>query len=166
MKSGRELFDTLQGIWRISRVVASAVETERFTAIGHAAFVKNQANAAQLDYSERVLMQNPALNISQVARKKYTYKLDPAANTLTKYFDDGRLFYSIGAPDSGRCGGDHLCINDMYKSDYAFASDDAFTIVYDVQGPAKNYEITTEYTRMQPSEVAAERVEVTDGGIA
>jgi len=44
--------------------------------------------------------------------------------------------------------GNHHCGYDLYETEYRFIGDRRFWIKHVVRGPIKNYEISTDYTRI------------------
>ena len=142
----KQVFDFLPGRWKIARSVASQVLCENIKADGDAAFIVSKDNPNLILYSEKVTIYNSALNTSLIAMQKYKYKHDIATSSISKYFNDGKFFYKLNISDH-KIGGEHLCIQDKYTSNYVFG-DGQFTITYSVEGPSKCYEIITEYTKI------------------
>lgn len=68
----------------------------------------------------------------------------PAEGRIEVQYDDGRPFHDfvIDEPEAV-----HLCGEDRYRVTYEFDTD-AWTSVWDVQGPRKDYRMTTRYTRI------------------
>jgi RPE3 domain-containing protein len=97
-------------------------------------------------YSEEVIIHNSILNANTIGRQKYQYKYDTTTSSLSKHFNDGGFFYNIEISDH-KIGGRHLCIRDTYVATYMF-EDNKFTLSYHVHGPSKNYEITTQYSKV------------------
>ena len=66
--------------------------------------------------------------------------------------DPPRLFHeiSLSASPGGELSGSagHLCEPDAYQSAYRFMSDGTFVVRHVVSGPAKDYTMTTIYTRL------------------
>jgi hypothetical protein len=61
-------------------------------------------------------------------------------------FADGREFYRLDLR-SGACSARHPCRADQYLATVTRLSPDSFTETWRVVGPAKDYELTTTYTR-------------------
>ena len=61
-------------------------------------------------------------------------------------FADGRDFYQLDLR-SGSCRAVHPCRADRYSVTVTWLSPDAFTEVWQVTGPAKDYDLTSVYTR-------------------
>lgn len=59
-------------------------------------------------------------------------------------FDDGRPSHSF-VPDGVGAGTDHPCGDDFYKVLYNFVSWPAWSAVWTVEGPRKDYTSTTQY---------------------
>ncbi|MEM7240147.1 MAG: DUF6314 family protein [Pseudomonadota bacterium] len=68
----------------------------------------------------------------------------PADGRVEVQYDDGRPFHDFvdDAPEAV-----HLCGDDRYRVTYDFEID-AWTSIWYVKGPAKNYEMTTRYRRI------------------
>jgi hypothetical protein len=61
-------------------------------------------------------------------------------------FADGREFYTLDlSPGSWRA--EHICRDDRYQVTVTWLSPDSFSETWRVAGPAKDYEMTTTYTR-------------------
>lgn len=179
MTTAKQIFDYLPGIWRLSRQTITPLKkwnnsgAESIKASGFAAIVPSQSNSNLLIYSEKVVVNNPDDSSSVMngmeARQKYKYLFDSTSSTLTKYFFDDRLFYTLDIKsDSARdlktteataissivgCG-EHLCIQDMYVANYQFIDSRNFVLKYTINGPKKCYEIITEFEKLESDEVA------------
>ena len=66
---------------------------------------------------------------------------------LTVNFPDGRLFYSLGNATENQTI-DHLCGDDRYQGDYIYNNPNHFTLIWTVNGPRKDYTMTTHYHRI------------------
>ena len=79
---------------------------------------------------------------------------DASRDKITKYFEDGRLFYDLQFVEQSESSalGDHLCEADRYKAFYHFISTDNFVLKYDILGPEKDYTIRTEFIRDKKDE--------------
>lgn len=146
IKTGKQIFDFLPGVWKISRNVVSKVLYENIKANGYGAFIVSQNDHNIILYSEKVTIYNSGLNTSGIGTQKYKYKYDITTSSVSKYFNDERFFYTINISDN-QIDGEHLCLRDKYISNYVFG-DDRFTLTYSVNGPSKCYDIITEYTKM------------------
>lgn len=185
MSSAKQIFEYLPGIWRLSRqTLTSLKELDRSGAEcikgnGFAAFVLNKTDPNLLMYSEKVTVtvpadQNSAMN-GMEAKQKYKYRFDGQALTLSKYFFDDRLFYTLdlgsanelcaasgsGYTASTACG-EHLCEQDFYTAKYLFVDRDSFSLTYSVKGPKKCYEIQNEYKRCEADDTQKLGIDVRD----
>jgi Family of unknown function (DUF6314) len=61
-------------------------------------------------------------------------------------FADGREFYHLDLR-TGACHAVHLCRDDRYAVTVTWLTADSFTEVWQVTGPAKDYDLTSVYTR-------------------
>jgi len=63
-----------------------------------------------------------------------------------------KFFHTLQVTDQGiGSTSEHLCIDDLYQATMKVSSDSAFSTTWVVDGPNKNYTITTEFTRAQVS---------------
>lgn len=185
MCSAKQIFDSFPGIWKLTRETVPLKQlhnsgTEYIRANGFAAFSPMESDSELLIYSEKVTVNcatNSKLNGLE-ARQKYKYRYDNAERTLTKYFFDDRLFYTMKIDNryDGETAeatasnhvtgcGTHLCIQDLYEADYFFANDKQFRLKYTINGPKKCYEIITMYDKCSTDEVARLGLEIANGEI-
>ncbi|MEM8793090.1 MAG: DUF6314 family protein [Pseudomonadota bacterium] len=68
----------------------------------------------------------------------------PGAGRVEVRYEDGRPFHDFVDEDPEAI---HQCGEDTYRVSYAFDGD-AWTSVWDVKGPAKDYRMTTRYRRV------------------
>lgn len=66
---------------------------------------------------------------------------------VTVNFPDGRLFYHLTTPTQNQTI-DHLCGDDSYQGDYMYHNANHFTLIWTVNGPKKDYTMTTDYHRI------------------
>lgn len=189
MSSVRQIFDSLPGIWRLTRETLTPLKqwqnsgAECIKANGFAAFIPNQSDPNLLIYTEKVTINSDdpdnAMNGMQ-ARQKYKYRYDKAAQTLTKYFYDDRLFYELKIGDNLsdtegtteviafnelKFCGSHLCVQDTYDASYVFRNNDQFELNYSVKGPKKCYRIITKFEKYNADEAAQLGLEIVNDEI-
>lgn len=186
MTSAKQIFDILPGVWKLSRQTLTPLKqwqnsgAECIKANGFAAITCTDSDPNVLIYSEKVtisdLNDNNGIMNGMEARQKYKYQFDSNANTLTKYFFDDRLFYSLNCDETTDNGsvtsggrslcGEHLCIQDNYVANYLFSeTGHSYTLKYTINGPNKCYEIITEYEKCQPNQQAELGIEIFNGEI-
>lgn len=183
MCSAKQIFDSLPGIWKLSRETNPLKQlqnsgTEYFKANGFAAFTSMESDPNLLIYSEKVTIESANEMNEMEAKQKYKYRYDNVEKTLTKYFFDDRLFYTIKfdnqhdnktakatASNHVTGCGKHLCIQDLYEANYAFSNDKHFQMKYTVNGPKKCYEIITKYEKCSANELAESDIQITNGEI-
>lgn len=170
MSTAKQVFDFLPGIWKISRRTLTPLTkwqnsgAECINAEGYAAIFRVESDSNLLIYTEKLTIfdangTNSGMN-GMVAKQKYKYRFDPVDESLTKYFYDDRLFYTLqfdndktneiasSGKHTFRVCGEHLCIEDNYVASYTFSpSGDRYTMKYSVNGPKKCYEIITDYEK-------------------
>ncbi|MFW2586727.1 DUF6314 family protein [Sagittula sp. SSi028] len=129
----RNLTDFL-GFWQISREIAQADGT-RALFTGHGTWTQRPDGGA--DYAETGQLEMGGGRFTAERRYHWTPGLDV-------YFDDGRFFHRV--PAGGGATG-HWCDPDQYDVRYDFADWPAWTVVWQVHGPRKDYTMTSRYTR-------------------
>lgn len=178
MASAKQIFDSLPGIWRITRETLTPLKqwqnsgAECIKASGYAAFISAESDPNLLLYSEKVRINSgdDASNSSGMngleAKQKYKFRYDNSTSSITKYFFDDRLFYTLKIDDKNDntteatasnvitvgCG-THLCIQDLYEANYSFHNDKYFELTYTINGPKKCYEIINTYEKCNDDEV-------------
>jgi hypothetical protein len=73
----------------------------------------------------------------------YAARTDGAADV---FFADGREFFRLDLT-SGDCQAEHLCRADRYEVTVSRTGDDSFTEIWRVTGPAKDYQLSSRYSR-------------------
>lgn len=145
IKTAKQAFDFLPGLWRLTRNVKSQLLSEKITASGYGMFVVFKDDPNLILYSEKVNLYNVNLNIHASCTQKYKYKYDVSKASICKYFSDDRFFYELRVVDNKANGG-YLCVRDKYIPNYVF-SENRFSLTYAVNGPSKSYEIVTDYKK-------------------
>ena len=152
--SARVVFDSWPGLWHLSRTVVSSVKSEVMDAHGYAAFIPSSDTPNVLKYSEKVTIDNQSGGLFGFQR--YEYRFDPGTSTVSKYLQDGGLFYDLkielddGGLRAAACV-PHLCVADLYSPEYSFEQDgQSFSLKYAVSGPAKAYSIVTRFSKLGP----------------
>jgi hypothetical protein len=161
------VFRGMQGIWTISRRISSHKVsmpggTFNGTAHFHPRFPTDATFVAEYLYIEEgtlALESGPSLP----ATRRYIYRYNEAEDKISAWFADedgenvGRLFntWQFEEPSSGHLGwvarGHHWCDPDTYKNTCGFrfkgAMLDNFSIMYEVEGPNKDYSHHSTYAR-------------------
>jgi len=87
-------------------------------------------------------------NVENTAYKEYVYLYDVARDKIIKKFTTGNVFYELSIDfEKQVANGDHLCDKDFYKAFYSFTDPQNFVLTYFVNGPKKDYEIETKFTK-------------------
>lgn len=189
MFGAKQIFDLLPGIWRLQRETLTPLKqwqlsgAECIKANGFAVFTSTETDPNLLIYSEKVKINSANDGNSSgmnglEAKQRYKYRYDAAATTLTKYFFDDRLFYTLKidtrhdnesteamATNQVIGCGEHLCIKDLYKANYSFANDHQFELKYTIEGPKKCYEIITKYEKCNSNEIEQLNLQIENGEI-
>ena len=61
-------------------------------------------------------------------------------------FEDGRPFHRLCLSD-GRCAVEHICGDDNYRGAFEALGANALRVCWQVEGPRKDYRLTTDYLR-------------------
>ena len=163
MITTKQVFTLLQGIWKFTRYVAHKKPSEElYEGTGYAVLLKESEK--ELKYHERVTLKDMSTQSEIKGYRTYKYIYNSEKDEITKYFDDGKLFYKIDVSDTN-CSGKHLCIRDFYVAKYQFNNDNNFSLKYQVNGPQKDYTINTEYTRINEQDISLLGIVITNGEI-
>lgn len=138
--NARTIFGMLNGAWSYKRVISNYGTID-----GEAVFTLTEPDVLQYKEKGRLhLTDGPVLE----ALQEYVYRLEDG-DRLSVYFRDGRLFHHLSLGDDGRTGGgDHLCKMDFYQAAYRFEGPNAFTLIYNVKGPKKDYVSETHFIKL------------------
>lgn len=186
MGSARQIFDSLPGIWKLTRETLTPLKhwqhsgAQSIKASGFAAFTTSDLDPNLLIYSEKVTIDsNNGSEMNGVeAKQKYKYRFDNSTSSLTKYFFDDRLFYTMeieskhdnettearASNEITGCG-THLCIQDLYEANYSFYSDHFFQLKYTINGPKKCYEIINKYEKCNSNDLTELGIQIDNGEI-
>lgn len=188
MTSAKQIFDSFPGIWKLTRETLTPLKqwqysgAESIRANGFAAFTLSESDPNLLIYSEKVTIHSDSDGSSVMngmeAKQKYKYRYESATKTLSKYFFDDRLFYSlkidtrhghetaeaIASNEVSGCG-THLCIQDLYEANYLFLNDKQFELKYTINGPKKCYEIITQFEKCNDEEIVQLGIQIENGEI-
>ena len=127
----RDLADFI-GRWVIEReIVHAGAPPAQF--VGQAEWTATTGGA---DYFETGVLKLAGHSDMQAERR---YRWD---NDLNVYFDDGRFFHQVPALGGGT---EHWCDPDDYKVAYDFDHWPQWSARWAVQGPRKNYVMTSRY---------------------
>lgn len=186
MASAKQIFDSLPGIWKLTRETLTPLKhwqnsgAECIKATGFAAFTPDESDPNLLIYSEKVTInsRNGSEMNGVEAKQKYKYRFDNTKSTLTKYFYDDRLFYTMQIDTShgnekteARASsevvgcGTHLCIEDLYEANYSFCNDSYFELKYTINGPKKCYEIFNKYEKCNSNDINEFDIQIDNGEI-
>ena len=136
---------SLTGSWSLRRRIDNGAAM-----IGAATFAARDDGG--FDYHERGRL---SLADGQTINAERRYVFEDALAGFVVWFteDPPRLFHRVvlAATAAGWAGTTaHLCGNDRYDSDYEFRAGGSFAIRHRVQGPRKDYTISTDYSRSRP----------------
>jgi hypothetical protein len=139
-----KVFQALDGMWKIDRIIKpGGVMT------GQAEF--RPVSKTQYHYTERGRLTTEAGDVIEDVTRAYIYKFED--NTIQIYYadgpDNGALFQTLNFIDESCATAEHLCGQDLYKSEYQFNFPDSFTIKHVVKGPKKDYVSETVFTRLK-----------------
>jgi hypothetical protein len=142
----------LAGDWDVVREIADHRTGGAGSFRGRACFRPGEDTAA----AEPAGLDGHMLEFTERGELKFGAHRGPASRSLRYYgrsdgsadvrFADDREFYRLDLR-SGSCRAVHPCRADRYAVTVTWLSDDSFTEVWQVMGPAKDYDITSVYTR-------------------
>eukprot|EP00658_Telonema_sp_P-2_P025913 TRINITY_DN20449_c0_g1_i1.p1 TRINITY_DN20449_c0_g1~~TRINITY_DN20449_c0_g1_i1.p1 ORF type:complete len:249 (-),score=87.46 TRINITY_DN20449_c0_g1_i1:320-958(-) len=155
--SGRRLLDFLAGSWRMSRLIHSNQTGTTMASLedAMAEWVVTEKPYRML-YTEQgqLLAYHGGAEPSRLeVKRQYLYGFDEE-HEIDVWFhqpgglDHDKFFHRFSLPpDQRRARAEHLCVDDLYKGEIVLDGDDRFTTRWHVRGPAKDYTITSKYTR-------------------
>lgn len=131
--------DAFRGLWTLTRTIEDRrnARTGRFE--GTARF---EPAPGGLDYFEEGRLAF-ADGTTFAATRRYVW-CDAGAGSIEVRFADGRFFHRF-CPDESRPAAFHDCSPDRYRVAYDFGSWPRWRADWRVIGPAKDYELSSEY---------------------
>lgn len=132
------IFSSLAGCWSFTRRISEGTLVKglaRFSSLGPRC----------LRYIEEGTL-TTAQGVVCDCYRNYLYRLENGE--IHVFFDETppRFFHAlVFSADEQSAGGEHLCGQDLYKATYYFLDTRTFTLTYAVQGPAKDYQMITEF---------------------
>lgn len=84
--------------------------------------------------------------VARPAERTLRFLPGTAPGTALVRFSDGRPFHDLDLA-TGRHVADHPCSADLYRGEFTVRDEDHWRTVWRVRGPAKDLELTTDYTR-------------------
>ena len=176
--TARAIFDEMQGVWALRRVLRSAMPTYPSGTFHGKAFLTprdpTETNYdAELLYSEEGELITDA-GFRLMGSRRYVYRYQAASDSISAWFvknDENAavdyLFHELRflgnsdeqyLPDNKdhyatkRAEGYHLCVEDHYTAEYSFEIRHnrrcCWTLNYDVHGPKKKYTTESVYTHI------------------
>ena len=142
MRTAIQAFTFLEGAWRFHRTISTGATVE-----GTAVFAKRPDTDNTLDYREDGTCTMPEGSIF-TAYMKYVYRFHN--EKISVHFADDRFFHALQfhlESDPLTATAQHLCVCDTYQATYTFFERNRFQLLYEVQGPKKNYTIKTLFTK-------------------
>lgn len=142
----------LTGDWAVVREIADHRSGVAGSFRGRASFrPRSESAAADADG-----LDGRVLELTEDGELRFGAHHGPASRNLLYYgcsdgsaevrFADGREFYHLDLRTGG-CHAVHPCRADRYAVTVTWLTADSFTEVWQVNGPAKNYDLTSVYTR-------------------
>lgn len=141
-----EFFNSLPGAWSFRRSITNNINPDLSGVVaGKACFT--QVHEFELKYTEAGMFKLVNNNLIKITNE-YFFVYDTNEKQLEKYFAlNGKkhsLFYRLKNKNSAT----HLCSDDIYHANYISQQPGCFSLIYQVQGPAKNYISTTIYSQI------------------
>lgn len=136
----RQLQD-FDGVWQIDRVIRDHRADSDGTFTGTATFAPGEGGLICTEIGT-LQMQG---QVAMTAERRYIWRAG-GAGQIAVFFDDGRAFHQFAlAGDSAEAT--HHCDPDIYQVRYDFSRWPIWRIVWQVEGPRKSYQLTSEYRR-------------------
>jgi hypothetical protein len=135
------IFCSLEGTWKLSRIIPNQGSVE-----GVAHFKKDPSYPDILFYREEGVFTFSDGNQYAISQE-YEYRY--SKEKISVYFvrDRDRLLHYLEFTEPNKASGMHLCGCDIYFATYEFKLPSEFELMYDVQGPKKNYRIQTVFEK-------------------
>ena len=175
----RAVFRALQGRWKINRRISSRDQNYSGLLEGeasfHPRFPTQDRSSASFDFEYLYIETGTFISASGLrlqASRRYVYRYSEADDRLSVWFVKPEADYEVDylfhnleflppseAKEQGACvaKADHLCVDDMYWTQYRVPLKGIwlpeFELRHRVQGPAKDYTATTQFTRPAKNEV-------------
>lgn len=131
--------DAFRGVWQLDRDIVDANGgMSRFS--GKAVFTPDGAG---LLYEETGILEIPGVSPMQATRR---YLWRESAGRIMVAFEDGRPFHSFD-PCGTEAAAQHLCGADLYRVRYDFSAWPAWSALWQVAGPRKDYSMLGRYRR-------------------
>ncbi len=128
--SAKEVFAILRGKWCFTRLISTGDEF-----YGTANFTKSQEESYCLLYTEK------GNNFYQ----SYFYKL--SQDQIAIYDRNNKKMLDLKTINFDTLSGKYLCNLDQYQAFLKIIDEDSVILTYKVNGPVKNYAITTNFIR-------------------
>ena len=175
----QSVFQSLNGSWKLSRILKSAVPTYPSGLFQGTASLTARSTTDDAYDSEYLYMEEGTLvteqGFSLQGSRRYVYRYQQSTDTITAWFvkpdieaSVDYLFHDVEFEGNGnetpkqedeeqsmesRATGHHLCVEDQYDARYGFYFKGSvlnkWFVGYDVTGPKKDYTANAEYTRSQ-----------------
>lgn len=142
-----EMYASLEGQWQFHRTIPQQGHAE-----GIVQFKPMVNESHRLYYQEQGRFYPKNVQKSFNIQRDYIYEFSKA--TILIYHArsgiQGELFLELKFNQtSSQAQATHLCKQDLYCASFDWLSKKAFTIAYQVKGPKKNYQIQTEYLKIE-----------------
>ena len=136
------VFDGLAGMWDLDRTIEG-----KATMVGSAEFRLLETDRLKFREEGRIrLADGQAFD----GHREYVFERSPGGFSVLFVENPLRLFHSIAIVREGDAligSAGHLCVADQYDSRYTFLADGSFVIEHTVNGPRKDYQSRTVFTR-------------------
>jgi hypothetical protein len=137
-----KVFKNLEGGWQLERVIAPGG-----VIVGLAEF--KPLSKSQYYYKEQGRLTLDDGRLIEDVSRAYDYRLE--SDVIKIYYadgpDNGKLFQTLEFSGETKAIAEHLCGDDLYKSEYEFYLPESFTIRHQVKGPKKDYISETKYSK-------------------
>ncbi|CAL9624101.1 DUF6314 family protein [Streptomyces sp. enrichment culture] len=136
----------LSGRWRVERAVRDLASGDEGRFTGTTVF--GPLNGGGLLHEESGVF--TWRGVARPATRTLRFLPGPVPGRAEVRFADGRPFHDLDLT-RGRYIADHPCAADLYRGEFTVLDAGRWRTVWRVGGPAKDLELTTDYTREEPA---------------
>lgn len=125
------IFKILHGQWSFTRLASTGEKTS-----GNAQFSAHKSEEDTLTYHEE----------GDGFYQDYFYRLK--GKDITIYDKENKKMLNLSFDNENKGRGDYICVQDTYHAEFVLNGNNAFTLIYTVKGPKKDYTIKTVFQRI------------------
>lgn len=136
--------EAFEGAWDVRKTVEDLAAGQVWQFAGQVRFDRDDDGLRYVETGQLTREGLPAMT----ATREYLWRQTGAG--IAVFFDDGRPFHTVTAPDKAGSAADvHFCDPDTYKVLYEFSDWPVWQSTWVVRGPRKDYVMRSYYRRAQ-----------------